>query len=142
MDKRYTQFNEVTFEAYIKAAVDKSVLKARLKKAARCEQEQTFSMLSEAFLSTLAADETENERAEMDCHTFNVRGIKIPVYGKKLADAISYLLPRDREIILLYFFLGLTDKKISEVIGCSRTTIQRRRADALEKLEKSLEDMK
>lgn len=29
MDRRYEQFNEMTFEAYIKSAIDKSVLKAR-----------------------------------------------------------------------------------------------------------------
>ena len=32
MDERYIRFNEITFEAYIKKAIDRSVLKASLKK--------------------------------------------------------------------------------------------------------------
>ena len=77
MDTRYEQFNELTFEAYIKSAIDKAVLKARAKQAARREKEQPLSMLSEAVLYTLSTGETENERAEMDCEAFDVRGIRI-----------------------------------------------------------------
>ena len=99
MDKRYTQFNEVTFEAYIKSAIDKSVMKIRMRKSARSELEQTFSMLTDEVLYTLAANGTTAESA--DCRVFDVRGIKISVYGYKLGQVISYLMPRDREIILL-----------------------------------------
>lgn len=141
MDKRYMQFNEITFEAYIKSAVNKSVLKARLKKAERGKLEQTFSMLSDAVLYTLAAEGTAAERAEMDCRVFEVRGIHIRVYGYELGQALSFLLPKDREIILLYFFLGLSDQRIARVTGTSRTTIQRRRTEALGKLQDLLEAM-
>ena len=36
MDRRYEQFNEMTFEAYIKSAIDKSELKAVLFYNDRC----------------------------------------------------------------------------------------------------------
>lgn len=61
MDKRYKQVNAVTFEAYIKSAIDKSVLKARLKESTMGELEQTFSMLPEAVLYTLVAKGAETE---------------------------------------------------------------------------------
>ena len=141
MDERYMWFNEITFEAYIKKAIDRSVLKARLKKAERGKSEQTFSMLSDAVLYTLAAEGTAAERAEMDRRVFEVRGIHIPVYGYELGQALSFLLPKDREIILLYFFLGLSDQQIGRVLGTSQTTIQRRRAVALGKLQDILEAM-
>ena len=141
MDKRYMRFNEITFEAYIKSAVDKSILKALLKKAERGKSEQTFSMLSDAVLYTIAAEGTESERVEMNCQVFEVRGIHIPVYGYELGQALSFLLPKDREIILLYFFLGLSDQGIGRVIGVSRSTIQRRRTEALGKLQDLLEAM-
>lgn len=141
MDKRYKQFNEVTFEAYVKSAVDKSVLKARLKKSARGELEQTFSMLSETALNTLTAKGTATERVEMEleCQLFDVRGIQVPVYDYKLGYALSYLMPQDREIILLYFFRGLNDRSISNVIGISRAAVQRHRKNALNKLQVLLE---
>lgn len=141
VDERYRQFNEITFEAYVKSAVDKSILKARMKKDARGELEQTFSMLSDSILCTLVAENTAAEQAEKDCRIFEVRGTHIPVYGHELGQALSFLLPNDREIILLYFFLELSDQQISRVIGASRATIQRRRAKALEKLRDLLEAM-
>lgn len=139
MDKRYERFNEVTFEVYIKAAIDQSVKKARLRQAAQNSIVQTFSMLSDAVLYTFAAENTETERAEMECQHFTVRGITIPVYGKKLGQALSQLMPKDREIILLYYFLGLNDQKIAKVLGISRTTVQRRRRATLTKLQYILE---
>lgn len=140
MDTHYEQFNELTFEAYIKSAVDKSVLKARAKQAARSEKEQPFSTLADAVLYTLAAEETEVGRAEMDCEVFDVRGIKIPVYGQNLGQALRHLLLKDREIILPYFFFGLDDLRISKVIGIGRSTVQRRRKAAIEKMRIYLED--
>ena len=141
MDERYMRFNEITFEAYIKRAIDRSVQKARLKKAERGKSEQPFSMLSDAVLYTLAAESTATERTEMECRVFEVRGIHIPVYGYELGQSLSFLLPRDREIILLYFFLGLSDQQIGRVVGASQTTIQRRRTEALGKLQDILEAM-
>ncbi len=140
MDTRYEQFNELTFEAYIKSAVDKSVLKARAKQAARSEKEQPFSTLSDEVLYTLATGETEIEQAEINCEVFDVWGIKILVYGQSLGQALCHLLPKDREIILLYYFYGLDDLKISKVIGIGRSTVQRRRKAAIEKMRIYLED--
>ena len=77
----------------------------------------------------------------MDRRVFEVRGIHIPVYGYELGQALSFLLPKDREIILLYFFLGLSDQQIGRVLGASQTTIQRRRTEALRKLQDILEAM-
>ena len=47
MDERYERFNEITFEAYCKAAIDKAVLKERQRKAARAEKEIPFSALTD-----------------------------------------------------------------------------------------------
>lgn len=135
MDKRYRQFNEVTFEAYIKSAIDKSVLKARLKESARGELEQTFSSLPEAILRALTTEEIMVERTEMDCQMFEMRGIQIPVQDYNLGQALSYLMPLDREIILHYFFVGLNDRKIGKVMGISRATVQRHRKEALMNLQ-------
>ena len=75
----------------------------------------------------------------MDCEVFDVRGIKVPIYGQSLWEALYHLMPQDREIILLYFFLSLDDLKISKLIHLSRSTIQQRRNAAMNKLRTFLE---
>ena len=111
MDRRYEQFNEMTFEAYIKSAIDKSVLKARKRQAAREKLEQSFSTMTDVELFGISHEDQGIKRAEQTepvGHVFRVRGRDIPVYGKKLGQALMFLPAKDREIILMYYYLGST----------------------------------
>ena len=67
-------------------------------------------------------------------------GMNIPVYHEKLSQALTYLMPKDREIILLYFFKGLKDAKIASLIHISRPTVSRRRKAAMKRLRELMED--
>ena len=52
---------------------------------------------------------------------------------ERLSRAISYLLPKDREIGLLSYFTELTDEEVAQRVKLSRSTVQRRRTAALDK---------
>ena len=67
-------------------------------------------------------------------------GMNIPVYHEKLSQALTYLMPKDREIILLYFFKGLKDARIASLIHISRPTVSRRRKAAMKRLRELMED--
>ena len=47
---RYEYFNEITFEAYCKRAIDRAILKARQRQAARAKREISLSELPENAL--------------------------------------------------------------------------------------------
>ena len=140
MTSRYEAFNEVTFEAYIKSAVDKSVLKGRLKKAARSQCEPSYSTLSDAALHALSHEDDGIKQAERSYRIFQVRGTSIPIHSERLGQALSSLMPRDREIILLYFFVGKKTAQIAKMMDVDPTTIQRRRRAAVEKLRDFMEN--
>lgn len=140
MATRYEEFNEVTFESYVKSAIDKSILKERLKKTARGQWEQSYSTLTDAILYEISHEDTEISQSERSCQIFRVRNVNIPVYGKKLGQALSYLMPKDREIILLYFFVGEKTDRIACMMDIDPTTVRRRRKAALQKLRVFLED--
>lgn len=67
-------------------------------------------------------------------------GMNIPVYHEKLSQALTYLMPKDREIILLYFFKGLKDAKVAPLVHMSRPTVSRRRKAAMNRLRELMED--
>jgi len=140
MATKYEVFNEVTFEAYIKSAIDKSILKERLKKTERCQLEQSYSALTDTKLYELSKEDAEISHVERNCQMFQVRGINVSVYSEKLGQALSYLMPRDREIILLYFFVGANTKAIAHALNIDPTTVQRHRKAAIRKLRDYLED--
>lgn len=140
MATRYEAFNEMTFESYIKSAIDKSILKERLKKTARSQWEQSYSTLTDAILYEISHEDTGISQAERSCRIFQVRGANIPVYGEKLGQALSHLMPRDREIVLLYFFIGEETERIAKMMNIDPTTVRRRRKAALQRLRDFLED--
>lgn len=72
-------------------------------------------------------------------HVFVVLGQPVVVTGDHLAAALSSLPTVEREIILLYFFLGLTDEEISSYFHVVRQTISKRRVAILKNLRKQLE---
>ena len=67
-------------------------------------------------------------------HIFEVDGFPVVVVGDTLAKAISQLPPINQEVILKSYFLGMTDREISEQIGVCRQSITKRRNGALKRL--------
>ena len=135
---RYEDYNEMLYEAYCKAAIDNAIRKARLKKAAYGQLVSSLSDLSDADLLSLA-DEWEPELPDKPL-TYHTQGQAIQVKDQKLGQALSKLLPKDREIILLYYFLGLRDEAVAKRLNMSRATVQRRREKAQKKLKMILEE--
>ena len=135
---RYEDYNEMLYEAYCKAAIDNAILKARQKKAAHGQLVSSLSDLSDAELLALA-EEWEPELPD-DFFTYQIQGQAIQIKDQKLGQALSSLLPKDREIILLYYFLGLLDEAVANRLNMSRATVQRRREKAQKKLKMILEE--
>ena len=135
---RYEDYNEMLYEAYCKAAIDNAILKARQKKVAHGQRVSPLSDLSDADLFSLA-DEWEPELPD-EPFTYYIREQAIQIKDQKLGQALSSLLPRDREIILLYYFLGLRDEAVAKRLNMSRATVQRRREKAQKKLKTILEE--
>ena len=85
-----------------------------------------------------------NETPFWDCyfqndHVFDVLGQPVVVVGDRLAAVLSGLSETERDIILLYFFLGLTDEEISTYFHVVRQTISKRRAAILKNLREQLQ---
>lgn len=135
---RYEQFNEITFEAYCKAAINNAVLKVRQRRAQREKREVLLSDLPENALYDVGAEDVNLERSETECRAFRVRGADMSVSDQRLARAISCLLPKDREIVLHSYFARLTDEEVAQRVNLSRSTVQRRRTSALDKLREML----
>ena len=137
---RFEQFNEMLFESYCKKSVSNAAKKERQKKAARGLMEQSLSELTDAALYGVVAKSGEVEQPEEPCHIFYVQEMNIPVYEPELSKALSYLMPKDREIILLYYFKGLKDAKIAPLVSMSISTVSRRRRAATKRLRELIEN--
>lgn len=66
--------------------------------------------------------------------------IEVRVLDDDLAEAIKYLSEKDREILLMYFFLGMSDTEIGDRLKINRSTSFRSRKNSLEEIKKKLKE--
>ena len=72
---------------------------------------------------------------------FPVYGTECRVFDENLCEAIKALSERQRNIVLMSYFLEMSDIEIGEIIGISRCSVYRSRMRALNVIrEKYMED--
>ena len=103
--------------------------------AKRAAREVTFSDLSESELAQLFT----TDEYESDYFRFQVSGFDVLVKNELLAEALNALPERKRDIILLSYFLDMSDAEIAELLNVVRTTVFRHRKSALAKIKQYLE---
>ena len=96
----------------------------------------------EKSLGELTASELEQtavwDKHFMDEYVFDVQGLPVVVNGNILADALAQLPEGKRDVILLSYFLGMTDREISEKLSIVHQTVSKRRRATLKELREYL----
>jgi len=109
-----------------------SYIKGILKRA---EREIPFSDMPEFELNSLhTTDKYPIENAH-----YSVMGFNVEVLDDKLAEAIDELSPVKRDVILLYYFVGMNGSEIAEMMGKDRSVVNYHKRNALSILKKSME---
>lgn len=142
MTAQYEVFNEITFEAYCKTTIDRAILKGRKEKSKRASWELSLSDLTDALLITLCASdhpvEDAVQRSMQRSFVFRVRDVEIVVHDSDLGQALSFVPPQKRDVLLLYYFADMSDAEIARKLGVSKSTAQRRRVSAEDILKRFL----
>ena len=121
-------------------ALAKKVLKGEARScyrelSKRAAHEVNFSEMSEAELAQLyTLDEYES-----DYYRFEVSGYDVLVKNELLGEALQALPEKKRDIILLSYFLEMSDEEIGGLLNVVRSTIFRHRKTALEKIKLYME---
>ena len=100
------------------------------------DKEISFSELLEQEFEQLSATD-KYFAAEQ---TFNVLGRDVIVKDESIAEALRSLPERKRDIILLSYFLELSDGEIGKKLNLIRSTVQYKRTSTLRELKKFLEE--
>ena len=74
-----------------------------------------------------------------DSQKLNVHGFDIDVKNELLVEALRLLPEQQRDILLLYYFLGMNDREIGELLNILQRTISYKRTSSLKKLKKIME---
>jgi len=69
-------------------------------------------------------------------------GSESPGIIKELAEALKQLPEQSRNIVLMFFFLDMSDSEIGEKLNINRSTSYRHRRNSLEEIRKQLKEKK
>lgn len=98
----------------------------------------------ESSFSDLSSLETDLLRFidEYDCAstTFSVMGEEILIADDKLVEALKSLPEKKMDIIMMFYFMDMTDTEIAEVLELNRSTVYRHRKNSLEKIKEIMEE--
>ena len=129
------QFNAVLKVVWRK--VVRHVVKDYQKKLKRRQKGETlFCELPEIVVENLAVWDDY----DTDYTIFNVCGSDIRICDDELAEALKHLSERNRENLLMYYFLEMSDTEIAKRQNISRSGVFQNRHNSLELMKKILKE--
>ena len=102
------------------------------------DKEVCFSEMNESELNELYCCD-EYDLAQ---YTFEVLGYDIKIKDDLLGEALELLPDKKRDIVLMSYYLELSDEEISKVLKVVRSTVFRHRKTALSKIKEYMEGNK
>ncbi len=133
--KQFKEHIEYTFAAFCKIVLRYEAINAWRDMNRIVEREISLDYLvSERYYEPHTIDKYFVEPTP-----FSVNGEIVYIEDKLLAQAIMSLSEHKREIVLLYFFCGYTDRKAGQRYGVCRSTANYQKSAALKQLREELE---
>lgn len=123
------------YDALIKKCLKGEAKNYLIELAKRASREICFSDLSESELNKFFITDTY----ESDYFNFEVAGYDISVKNDLLGEALGSLPDKKRDIILMSYFLDMSDDEIGMLLNVVRSTIFRHRKSALAKIRQYME---
>ena len=115
------------------------------KKVIKCEQKKYYRDISRHWKNEISfSDLLEmelNHFGTLDDYfsnyiVFNVLGIEVKVSDEQLSKVLKVLPEKKRNIILLSYFMDMSDSEIGKLMNLVRSTIYRHRTSTLEENKK------
>ena len=126
--------NRKQFDCLIKKILREEAANAKKEIARRSKYETVFSELTESQFSSMAVtDEYPSDKT-----LYTVLGFDVEVRSDLLSDALGSLSLRKREVILLSYFMDMTDVEIAWLMSNTPANIHYHRTSALDTLKNLL----
>ena len=126
------------YDAFAKKTLAGEAKNYLIELAKQSSREVCFSELKENELNKFS---TLDEYSS-DYYNYTVAGYDVYLKDDLLNEALNILPVRKREIILLSYFLDMSDEEIGAMMNVVRSTVFRHRKNALAKMKKFMEEKK
>lgn len=122
------------FDRYCKLVLYHEALDYLREMQRRRDRETSFDALSQAEMDKLCTE----DHYPSDSYIFSSHGYDMMIDNELVADAFDSLSKDAQSILILRCVLDMTDQEIADLMGMSRSAVQRRRAKTLKELRTKL----
>ncbi len=126
------------FDSFCKTLLKNEMIDYERERSYRLKHEISFSELSQEELSRM----TNMDEYIVESEVFRVLDYDVEVKDELIGEALKYLPEKKRNVILLSFFLDMTDTEIAKHMNLVRSTIHHHRVSSLQTLKKIMEGIR
>ena len=129
------EYHVHAFDAFCKRVIRNAAVGAFRKTKRKQKVEMDIDDPMIAYIHSIQTHDTYT----LYSRTYYVKEQPIVVRDKNLGEALQYIIPQKRAVILLSYFAGYNDTEVANILGVSPTSIGRRKKSALLRLRELLE---
>ena len=135
--EEFVTYQEETFDAYCKWLIQNEGKNARRELSRHEKKEVVFSALPETVVAGLSYTDSYGAGSE----TFQIDEDTVTIKDAALAKALATLPENWLDVVLLFYFLGKTDRQIGADLHLTPDAVYYRRKHSLGKLKKALREL-
>lgn len=133
----FIKYQENRFDLFCKVVIRNASYDNRRSRKRRADR---FSSLEELQSGVLDLEKVEDTYVTYS-RAYKVKGIDVTVSDERIGEAIQFIMPNQRAVLLLSFFKEYSDMDIARLMGISHKTVAYRKKMAMQKLKSLLEGM-
>lgn len=135
--EQFHTYIEQTFDSFCKKVIRNAAIDIHRELERQREREKSFSDLSESEVESLSI--TDNY--DLYTNEYDVLGETVIVRDADLGEALQYLQPQLRNIVLMHYFLDKSSNEIADKFNISKSTVAYRLEAALKQLKEQMKAM-
>lgn len=100
------------------------------------KREVSFSDIGDYLVNQFATTDSYSS----DFQIFTLNDISVGIENDLLSEALKELPDKKREILLLFYFMDMSDSEIADLLKLNRSTVYRHRTSGLDLIKKFMEE--
>lgn len=132
-------YHECSFDAFCKKAIRNLAVDAK-----RIYWKKTMTTSDEELLATYVKSIMTEDTYALNNYEkiYYVNGLKVVVTNETVGEALKFIMPNKRAVLLLSFFMDYRDSEIARTLRITNSTVAYRKKQALKQLKVLLEGKK
>lgn len=132
-------YHECSFDAFCKKAIRNLAVDAK-----RIYWKKTMTTSDEELLATYVKSLMTEDTYDLNKYEkiYYVNGLKVVVTNETVGEALKFIMPNKRAVLLLSFFMDYRDSEIARTLRITNSTVAYRKKQALKQLKVLLEGKK